>query len=221
MASVFRPRGSRKYVIQWVDEHGRVRKKTAGTDKAVSERIARDIENRVALRREGLIDPAAERAADHERTPVNVHLDAWSTALIAKGATTKHAELHATRARRVAEAAGLTRLSEMTPARVQAALASLRAVGRSAATVNHHRNAIRGFSRWCWKEGRTASDALVGVTPYNADADGRHDRRTLSIEELSRLVGAAHGGASHRRMTGPARASGDRVRSARTGQQKL
>jgi hypothetical protein len=41
-------------VIFYTDENGRRRKKTGATDEAVSERIARDIENRVALRREGL-----------------------------------------------------------------------------------------------------------------------------------------------------------------------
>ena len=53
MASVFKLQGSTKYLIFYTDETGRRRKKTTATDKAVSERIARDIENRVALRREG------------------------------------------------------------------------------------------------------------------------------------------------------------------------
>jgi hypothetical protein len=51
MASVFKPAGKSKYVIVYIDENGRRRKKVVTTDKAVSERIAREIENRVALRK--------------------------------------------------------------------------------------------------------------------------------------------------------------------------
>jgi hypothetical protein len=53
MASVFKPTGSKKYVIFYTDENGRRRKKTGATDKTVTERIARDLENRGALRRGG------------------------------------------------------------------------------------------------------------------------------------------------------------------------
>ena len=49
MASIFKPRGKSKYVIFYTDESGRRRKKTGATDKTVTERIARDLENRVAF----------------------------------------------------------------------------------------------------------------------------------------------------------------------------
>jgi integrase len=206
MASVFKSPGAKKWTILYFDENGVRRKKAGAPDKAVTERIAADIENKVALRRDGLIDPAAERRAAHERTPLKTHLGHYRAALRAKGNTEKHIETFVSRASRVLDRAGVSRLSEMTPARVQVALASLRAAGLSPATVNHHRNAVRGFSRWCWKDGRTAADCLVGVTPYNAEADRRHDRRTLAPDELALLIRAAHEGPTHRRMTGPARA---------------
>ncbi len=57
MASVFKPKGRPKYVILYVDENGRRRKKTGCTDKAESERIANDLENQKVLRRAGLIGP--------------------------------------------------------------------------------------------------------------------------------------------------------------------
>jgi integrase len=206
VASVFKSPGAKKWTILYFDENGVRRKKTGAPDKAVTERIAADIENRVALRRDGLIDPAAERRAAHERTPLKAHLEAYRAALRAKGNTEKHTETFVSRAARVLNRAGVSRLSEMTPARVQEALAALRAAGLSPATVNHHRNAVRGFSRWCWKDGRTVAETLTGVTPYNAEADRRHDRRTLAPDELARLIRAAHEGPTHRRMTGPARA---------------
>ncbi len=37
MASVFKPAGSRKYVVTWRDKNGKPRKKTAYTDKAATQ----------------------------------------------------------------------------------------------------------------------------------------------------------------------------------------
>jgi hypothetical protein len=54
MASVFKPKGSAKYVIFYTDENGRRRKKVACADKSIARRIAGEIENHVALRKAGL-----------------------------------------------------------------------------------------------------------------------------------------------------------------------
>jgi integrase len=89
---------------------------------------------------------------------------------------------------------------------VQRALAALRAGRKSLATCNHHRAAIRGFARWAWRDGRMADDALAGVTGFNAKEERRHNRRTLGLDDLRRLIGAAHGGPAYREVTGPARA---------------
>jgi integrase len=82
----------------------------------------------------------------------------------------------------------------------------LKAGGKSLATCNHHRAAVRAFSRWAWRSGRTVGDALAGVTGFNANEDRRHDRRTLGLDELRRAIAAPHSGPDYRGMTGPARA---------------
>ena len=87
-----------------------------------------------------------------------------------------------------------SRLADLTPTAVQAALSILKAGGRSLATCNHHRAAVRGFNRWLWKDGRIHDDLLMGVAGYNAKEDRRHDRRTLGIDELHRLINAASSG---------------------------
>jgi integrase len=56
------------------------------------------------------------------------------------------------------------------------------------------------------KDGRARQDALAGVSGFNAKEDRRHDRRTLGLEELRRLIEAAHQGGPYREMTGPDRA---------------
>ncbi len=47
---------------------------------------------------------------------------------------------------------------------------------------------------------------MRGVASYNAKEDPRHDRRTLSVDELRRLIEAAQAGAPFKSMTGPMRA---------------
>src|SRR5208337_2527513 len=100
---------------------------------------------------------------------------------------------------------GPMNLTGLDADRVQGVLKALRDEGLSLQTVNHHRTAIRAFSKWCWKSGRTRTDSLAGVTGFNAKEDRRHDRRTLGVDELRVLIEVAHCGPPWRKMTGPAR----------------
>ena len=102
--------------------------------------------------------------------------------------------------------AKIDRLADLDPGRVQEALKALRDEGLSLETVNRHRTAIRAFSKWCWKSGRTRTDTLVGVTGFNVKEDRRHDRRTLGVDELRVLIEVTHTGPPWRKMSGPARA---------------
>jgi hypothetical protein len=101
MASVFKPAGSDKYVISYTDAKGKRSKKIGTKDKSVSQRIANDLENKVALRKQGLLDPSAERLADAERKPLVDHITDWQADLTNRGGTAKHADLSADRVRRL------------------------------------------------------------------------------------------------------------------------
>ncbi len=106
----------------------------------------------------------------------------------------------------LAEWVAPARLADLTAERVQAALATLRAEGRSLATLNHYRTAVKAFSRWCHDAHRTRDDVLRGVKGYNAKEDRRHDRRTICLDELQRLITVADQGPVVTGLTGPARA---------------
>jgi integrase len=200
------------------------------------------LENRVALRREGLIDPKAEVYRNHEARPLSEHLDAWRDNLLHGGCTLKHADQTADQVRRLVavmfgarpddidgrtlkgdgevakrdrqlqarEAIGRlvmkARLSDIAAERVQAALATFRHSGRSAETCNHYRTAVRTFARWCKRTGRLRESPLDDLAGYNAKEDPRHDRRTLSLEELHRLILAAECGSTVKGLSGPVRA---------------
>jgi integrase len=224
MASVFKAAGAAKYTIMWRDENGKRHKKTGTTDKATSQRIANDLENKVALRRQGLLDPRDEGYRNAAVKPVAEHLAAWVKALTDKGNTQTHVELFTGRARRViavlagaklcdvefnpglgaertaraeamlAKSLGSTRLVDLSEERVQAALASIRAEGRSLGTCNAYRAAIKSFAKWCYNTRRTREDALRGLSRFNAKEDLRHDRRTISLQELRNLIEATQNG---------------------------
>ena len=224
------------WFIAYQDENGKRRMAKGCPDKAATEALARKLESEAALRRRGVIDPKAESYRDHEARPLAEHLDAWRQSMAAKDSTAKHVELFSTRAARVVallKGADLSeiepartatkadvarveanrskwvataRLSDLTAERVQKALATLKAAGRSLQTCNHHRAAIKAFSAWCHDTHRIREDAVRGVAGFNAKEDRRHDRRTLSLDDLRRLIEAAERGPVVMGMPGPARA---------------
>ena len=226
----------KKWYYRVVDADGIQRERAGCSDRRETERMAAAVETEIARERAGLSDPRAKVLRRYEATPIGEHLDDFRATLLAKGDTAKHVGLFVDRARRVVAivlggrldvidppkrstraqrevardavdrllAGG--RLSDLTGSRVQSALSTLRESSRSLATCNHHRTAIRGFSRWAWHDGRTRDDALVGVSGFNAKEDRRHDRRTISVDELRSLIAAAEAGKPYRKMTGKARA---------------
>lgn len=211
MASIFRPKGRKKYIIEYFDENGRRRKKTGATDKAVTERIARELENRVALRREGVIDARDDAYRDHEARTILAHLDDWKAALLAKGSSEKHAKVSHANAGRVLKASKARRISDLSLSRVEGALAVLRAEGRGPETMNHHVRAVKAFARWLWKDGRARDHRLAHLSTVNPESDRRRVRRALTADEAARLVGAAERGGIVQGIAGPDRAMAYRV----------
>jgi integrase len=236
MANIFKPKGAKKYVLFYQDADGKRKKKTLATDKTVSQRIAREIENRVALRREGLIDAKDESYKAHASRPLAEHLSAWKESLESRGATPKYIGSTLTRIRRLvalirgakladidppkatkrselpryeaalARWADQGRLSELDADRVQKALATLRNDGRSAQTCNHYLASVMAFGNWCYDTHRLKEDPIRGVKRFNVKEDRRHDRRTLSLDELHRVIRAAQQGPVVMGLPGPTRA---------------
>lgn len=206
------------------------------SDRRQTEAMAAAAEAQAAKVREGLIDARDLALRDHGKRPIGEHLDAFKAHLEAKGGTPRYVGQTVQEARRLIALASGAEYSEVAPARtatraeidhiethvghllasaklavldagrIQAALKILRDAGLSPRTRNSYRGAIKGFSAWAWKSGRLPADPLVGLVPFNNAEDVRHDRRTISLDELRRLVAAAHSGPRWRRMGGPARA---------------
>jgi hypothetical protein len=120
MAS-FRQRGKVWY-YRYVDAEGEKREEKGCSDRRVTEEIARAAESEAAKLRAGLVEPKAIALRHHDARTVGAHVDDWHAYLLAKGSTSKHADLSRNRARRVTELAHVDRISALAPSRVQAAL---------------------------------------------------------------------------------------------------
>ena len=203
MASL-RKRG-RVWYYRFVDADGVKHEHKGCTDRRVTEELARTAESEAARIKAGVFDAKELAIRDHAARSLENHIAEYHSHLTAKGVKPKHARQMVLYARHVAREAKIDRLTDLDPGRVQEALKTFRDEGLSLETVNRHRTAIRAFSRWCWKDGRTRTDFLAGVTGFNAKEDRRHDRRTLGVDELRRLIDVAHSGPPWRKMTGPAR----------------
>ncbi len=234
MAS-YRKRGQIWY-FRFVNADGDKIERRGCADKRMTEAMARAAETEAAQIRNGFVDAKRLTFARSAAVSLWEHVRDFEAHLIDRGDTRAHATLYVGRLRRLAALACGAKLSDIDPGKrarredreradhalesalrsgrlasltllsVQTALASLRDSGRGANTLNHHRAAVRGFILWARKTGRIQDDPLLGLASFNVKEDLRHDRRTISLDELRRLVEAAHSGPTFREMTGPARA---------------
>jgi site-specific recombinase XerD len=74
--------------------------------------------------------------------------------------------------------------------------------GVSLRSVLHYTRAVKGFSRWLWRDGRVRDDALAHLTPPNPDTDPRHARGALSQEEFDALIRATSPAKPFRGLSG-------------------
>ena len=210
MASIFK-RGGRKgkggYFVEYSERPGLRRTVYAGRDLAAAQALARKLEADAMLRRKGVMDDRAERWAAADARPLAEHVSDFLAALRAARRTEKHVRLAAARIRRVIEAVGAGRLSDLAPSAVQGAI-GLMIEGENMAmkTANGHVQVVKQLSRWAWLDGRARDYALAPVRGYNAATDRRLVRRALTDTELSALLHAAHEGGPVLGMAGPDRA---------------
>jgi len=196
MASVFKRKGkdgkkNTFWTVQYMDAHGKSRQKRGFTDKQESQRLANKLEHEGKLRRDGLIDVAAEELGNQAKRSVLVHLEEFLAALRSKGRTEKHVKLVSSRISAVLEEAGIGTTSDIGHDRVEAAIVSIQErASLSPRTVNHYIQAFKEFVAWMVPH-RLATNLVVDMELRNTEVDVRKKRRALTQDEMSQLVEAA------------------------------
>ena len=165
------------------------------------------------LIRIGLIP--SERAA--AKKTLNEHLDDYAQAMRAKGTTAKQVFQVTTRTRRVFDACGFRHHTDLKASRIMAYLHDLRADrldddgeivkrGISAQTFNFYVGAVKQFCQWMIRDRRAMDNPAIHLDKLNTKTDRRHDRRSLSADELIRLLDATETGPTFRALPGSDRA---------------
>lgn len=176
------------------DSDGRKVQRKGCSNREVTLQMARSAEADAAKIREGLIDPADQTRIKHERNSILDHIDAWRDDMSARGVADPHPALVHGRVARIVDLAGIKRISDISPSRVQAAVQAIRDTGVSLRTIHHYISNAKQFSRWLLRDGRAKTDPLAFMTKPNPDTDRRHERRALTADELARLFAATRGG---------------------------
>jgi len=192
MASVFKRNGKGAYIAKWYDHDGkRKEKSTRTTDFRTAERLAGKWEADALLRREGVIDPRADRWSQHEASPLVEHIGEFVDSL--RSANVSEARVKSAKARlcRLSKNVKADRISDLTPARVLAALDMIRKAGASLSTLNGYVAIVKQFAGWLVREGRTATNPIAHLSGYNAETERKRVRRDLSPEEVARVVAAS------------------------------
>ncbi|HUT95671.1 MAG TPA: site-specific integrase [Thermoguttaceae bacterium] len=140
--------------------------------------------------------------------PLARHLADFFASLLANDDTAKRAMEVVGKARRICEGCRFAFYSDISASKVQGYLAALRDGGEgiSVQTSNHYLQAIKQFCLWMVKDRRASESPVAHLSRMNVKVDRRHDRRSLTAEELSRLLVTTSNGRKHHCLTGRARA---------------
>jgi integrase len=153
------------------------------TDKQVAVQkaatLARDSEREAV----GLIPPKPMRQAASRR--LEEHLEEYVKDLTALGRSEKHIRLVEGRFRRLLDECGWSVMSDISADSFQTWRAKEVAAPK---TVNEYLNAARAFCNWMVAQGRMALNPLARI--FQTETRGKQtERRALTIEEVSRLLG--------------------------------
>ncbi len=132
----------------------------------------------------GLVNPFEKELS----RPLADHIEDWHAALRGKGNAPKHAGLLKTRATAIVNGCRFIAWSDISASRVQGFLKTLRDGGKSAQTANFYLQAIKQFAKWMVADRRAPESPIAHLSGFNTRTDRRHDRRSLTADELRSLL---------------------------------
>lgn len=120
--------------------------------------------------------------------PIGELLDEYVSYVRSRGVTERYVYFSRRRIEALLDAAKASTLSAIDAGKVSATLAGWRTQRdrrMSIETSNSYLRAAKGFTRWCWRSGKTSDDPLASLAKLNAETDRRHVRRSLTADELA------------------------------------
>lgn len=197
MGRVFRVKGSKKWKMDYVNEHGkRVRKSTGTTDKGSASQLLAAMEKRVTLYHAGVMDDSTSARSDYAKQSVQQWIDDYIASLAMGHAEgNRHVSDSRSKIEKFCAEMEIVSPSQLTEANLVAYTTRRREKEKLAArTLQSYIVAIKGFVGWCVRSGRMMADPLGNVTAPSPAKDRRYVRRALSHEEWRLLRAAAING---------------------------
>jgi len=180
------------YVAKYRDGGGVVRVVPTGCrDETAARGVLAELVRRAELVKGNVVTAAESAAMDHADSPLIQHVEAYVAHLTAAGVTDGRIAAVRQRLTTAFGACGFTRLADMDGAAVEQWLVGRQAEGASAATRNAYRSVCVAFGNWCVSTHRLTLNPFGRVPRADEKADPRRKRRSLTEDELRRLLGIA------------------------------
>jgi integrase len=139
----------------------------------------------------GVITPAQDAVADHKRTTIAGHVEAYLASLHAKGVTPGHHKNVTRQLAAIIEDCRIRTLADVKREPVERWLTGPANTRRSARTRNCYLQALKGFANWCVDSERLVANPIARVQRADEHAGRRRQPRALTTDELHRLLDAA------------------------------
>lgn len=186
MVSMFKRRGSGKWILAWKDANGRRREKVAFRDKRASEQLKAKIERDLAHGSAGLLDPFEK----HRKAPITDHLAGYRTRLESRGSSAHHVTQTMRRLLAAIGEMGAGSLADLEQGKADRFLLALMQT-RSARTRDHYSACLRAFGSWLLDDDRWPLNPFHRCQAIATEADATFERRPLTYEELAKVCAAA------------------------------
>jgi integrase len=183
---------SGRYLARYRDADGVTQTVATGCrDESAARTVLVELERRAELVRSGVLTTAQDAAADHKRSKIGAHLDAYLMSLRAKGDSERHCKNVRRLVTTVVSACKFHALRDVKREPVERWLASGDKACRSARTRNTYLAACKWFLNWCVDTERLVANPLARIQPADEKSDRRRQPRALTPDELVRLLDAA------------------------------
>jgi len=193
---------SKRYYVEYRDEHGKKRREVAATDKTVSNRLLVKREQEVERRKCGEVNHYKE----HQKTLLVDHITDFEKHLRSKGDSEDHVEQTIGRLKKIIDDCKMVRISDLQRSPVENFIYELNQSGQGPQTCNFYLQAINHFVNWLVTDCRMSENPIRSIQKMNVRKDRRHDRRPLSLEEMAYLIEEARNGQPVEGMSGIDRA---------------
>ena len=183
---------SATYVANYRDGEGFVLTVSTGCrDEDAARAVLGELERRAELVKSGVMTTAEDHAADHQAISLADHIAAFGESMKAKNSTTNHLAATLRYLNRLADQCGFRVLGNLRKETFERWLVQKMTEGWSARNRNAYQTAMVSFARWCVESGRLMANPFAGLGKANEQVDRRRIRRSLTEDELGRLLNAA------------------------------